>query len=441
VLTDLVGLAGSRGISRLNTDPQIDADFKRALSAEIVGSEQMRMRVVAATLIVILILDQSLFWFAFDKLQAYMQRPLSPWLPLRTLGPFIIYEFAVLRAIRARAARGKDLPRFARIANIVVETSIPTVLIWRATTYMSPDIAFSLWPSMFYFVFIVGSVLRLDFWLSMLTGVVASVGYMGLVYVVFQHTERLLIQHVGRGAMMLAAGLVAGLVAARLRSKFQLAVQEAASRERVTNIFGQHVSPAVVDRLLESPAEWQGERREVCVMFLDIRNFTANSRGRPPEEVVEYLNAAFAFMIEAVDRHSGFINKFLGDGFMAMFGAPIDDPDAVRHAVAAAREILAEIDRRRAADGAWPLEVGIGLHIGPCVTGNIGSPRRKEFTVIGDTVNFASRLEQLTKQYGSRLIVSDAVVAALGGEAAAATPLGSVAVKGYAEPVTVWRLQ
>ena len=240
---------------------------------------------------------------------------------------------------------------------------------------------------------------------------------------------------------MLVAGLVAGLVAARLRNKFQLAFREAASRERVTNIFGQHVSPAVVDRLLESPAEWQGERREVCVMFLDIRNFTANSRGRPPEDVVDYLNAAFAFMIEAVDHHSGFINKFLGDGFMAAFGAPLADLDAVRHAVAAAREILVEIDRRRAADAKWPLEVGIGLHTGPCVTGNIGSPRRKEFTVIGDTVNLASRLEQLTKQYGSRLIVSDAIIAALGDEAGAAIPLGAVAVKGYAEPVPVWGLE
>jgi adenylate cyclase len=274
-----------------------------------------------------------------------------------------------------------------------------------------------------------------------LTGVVASFGYMGLVYVISLHAEVVPLQPIARAAIMLAAGVVAGFVALRLRNKFQHAVQEAASRERVTNIFGQHVSPAVVDQLLERPAEWQGERREVCVMFLDIRNFTANSRGRPPEEVVEYLNAAFAFMIEAVDHHSGFINKFLGDGFMAVFGAPLDDPAAVHHAIAAAREILANIDRRRSIDGAWPLEVGIGLHMGPCVTGNIGSPMRKEFTVIGDTVNFASRLEQLTKQYGRRFIVSDAIVAALGSEANTAVPLGAVAVKGYADPIPVWGLE
>jgi adenylate cyclase len=195
------------------------------------------------------------------------------------------------------------------------------------------------------------------------------------------------------------------------------------------------------ERLLERPGEFAGETREICVMFLDIRNFTANARSRPSEEVVEFLNSAFAFMIEVVDRHGGFINKFLGDGFMAVFGAPLDDPAAARHGVAAAREILAEIDRRGLADGAWPLKVGIGLHIGAAVTGNIGSPRRKEFTAIGDTVNLASRLEQLTKEHGGRLIVSDDVMTALGDTAGAAARLDAVTLKGYAVPVRAWRLE
>jgi adenylate cyclase len=271
---------------------------------------------------------------------------------------------------------------------------------------------------------------------------VAATGYLGMAYWVlsFSAVAANPLDYFVKAAMMVVAGVVAGLVALRLRAKFRYAVEEAASRERVTNLFGQHVSPAVVDRLLTSPTEFAGERREICVMFLDIRNFTANARTRRPEEVVEFLNVAFAFMIESIDRHGGFINKFLGDGFMAIFGAPLDDPAAARHAVAAAQEILAEIDRRGLADGSWPLRVGIGLHTGPAITGNVGSPRRKEFTAIGDTVNLASRLEQLTKEHDARVIVSDAIVAALGGKAHAARRLGAVKVKGYTELVSIWRV-
>jgi adenylate cyclase len=428
------------GILPITTDIQIDTDFGRALSAEIRSSEQMRLRVVAAILAIILVSDQILFLYPPAAMRRFAQVPVSPWLPLRAIGPFLLFELIALRALGRRIRNGRDFPRFIRIINVVVETSMPTVLLWTAIHYIEPALALSLWPSTLYYVFIVGSVLRLDFALSALTGAVAAIGYAALAFRVMPDASVAAVQYLPRALVMLTAGIVAGFVALRLRTKFQYAMNEAASRARVTNIFGQHVSPAVVDRLLESSADRRGERREVCVMFLDIRNFTANSRERPPEAVVEFLNAAFASMIEAVDRHSGFINKFLGDGFMAVFGAPLQDPDAARHAVAAARQILADIDSRVAADKAWPLQVGIGLHIGPCVVGNVGSPRRKEFTVIGDTVNLASRLEQLTKQFGKRLIVSAAIMAAIGEDAGASTPLGEVAVKGYADPVPVWGL-
>jgi adenylate cyclase len=427
--------------------PAADPAFERALSAEVLASEQMRIRVLAGTLALLLVLDQLLFLTARDMLDRFAREPLPTWLPARVIGPFLAYEIIGLSVLRYRRSRGKDMPTAARLANATIETSLPTVILWWANEYTSPAVAFGTWPSMLYFLYIVASTLRLDFALAAFTGAVAAIGYLGMAYVLLPLDAAAAdpifapIYHLIKAGIMLIAGIVAGLVAIRLRNKFRFAVAEAASRERVTNLFGQHVSPAVVERLLETPGEYVGETREICVMFLDIRNFTANARSRPPEEVVQFLNFTFAFMIESVDRHGGFINKFLGDGFMAMFGAPLDDPAAARHAVAAAREILAEIDRRGLADGAWPLRVGIGLHIGAAVTGNIGSPRRKEFTAIGDTVNLASRLEQLTKDYGARLIVSDDVMAALGEAPSVGALLDAVALKGYAEPVRAWRLE
>jgi adenylate cyclase len=419
----------------------IASPFERALSAEIAASERLRMYVVATTLAVLLVADQLLFLFARELVEQFAQKPLPAWLPAQIIGPFLAYEIIALFVLHYRLARGSTFPTAARYANALIETSLPTVILWWVNKFTNPAVAFGTWPTVLYFIFIVASTLRLDFVLPAFTGTVAAAGYLGTAaWVLSFRGVATNPNHVIKAALMVVAGVVAGLVALRLRAKFRRAVEEAVSRERVTNLFGQHVSPSVVDRLMDSPPEFTGDVREICVMFLDIRNFTENARDRPPEAVVEFLNSNFAFMIEAIDRHEGFINKFLGDGFMAIFGAPLDDPAAAVHAVEAALEILAEIDQRGLSDGPWPLRVGIGLHMGSAVTGNVGSPRRKEFTAIGDTVNLASRLEQLTKEYPARLIVSDSVMAALGAANRGAIALGAVAVKGYAEPVPVWGL-
>ena len=364
--------------------------FDRALSVEIAASEQIRMRVLAGTLAGLLLGDQLLFLFARETLEQFAGRLLPTWLPLKVFGPFLAYEIVALVVLRYRRARGKSMPPAARFANAVIETSLPTVILWWMIQFTSPLVAFGAWPTLLYFVFIVASTLRLDFVLPAFTGAVAAVSYLGMACWVLSFGAVVAnpISYVSKAAMMVVAGVVAGFVALRLRAKFRYSVEQAAMRDRVTNLFGQHVSPAVVDRLLASPADFTGETRKVCVMFLDIRNFTSNARSKRPEQVVEFLNATFGFMIELIDRQGGFINKFLGDGFMAIFGAPLDDPAAAHHAVAAAQEILVEIDRRGLADDVWPLRVGIGLHIGDAVTGNVGSPRRKEFTAIGDTVEF-----------------------------------------------------
>ncbi|HEX9464100.1 MAG TPA: adenylate/guanylate cyclase domain-containing protein [Alphaproteobacteria bacterium] len=423
-----------------------DPGFERALSAEILASELIRVQVLAATLAVLFTLDVVLFGPFHDLLRTYATRPLPTWLPVAVIGPFLAYEGITILVLRYRIARGWPMPEALRLLNAAIETSLPTAILWAMTHYLSPAIAFGTWPELLYAVFIVASTLRLDFLLPLFTGAVGTVGYMTVAMLAVplstSTTDPIAtpLYHLTKAGIILLGGIVAGLVAMRLRSKFRRAFEETTARERVTNVFGQHVSPAVVDRLLGRDAEFSGETREVCVVFLDIRNFTAGSRARRPTEVVDFLNAQFAFMIEAIDRHGGFINKFLGDGFLAVFGAPLDDPNATQHAVAACRDILAEIDRRGLGAAAWPLRVGIGIHAGAAVVGNVGSPRRKEFTVIGDTVNLASRLEQLTKDHGSRLLVSDTVARQLGQELGPATPLGDVTVRGYDTPLQVWRL-
>ena len=133
------------------------------------------------------------------------------------------------------------------------------------------------------------------------------------------------------------------------------------------------------------------------------------------------------------------MNKFLGDGFLALFGAPLAASDAAHRAVAAGREMLTAMDRINAGSS-WPLRIGIGIHVGEVVAGNIGSPRRKEYTVIGDTVNFAARLEALNKDFNSQFLISAAVHDALGEECRDAVSLGEVPIRGYDRPMAVWQL-
>jgi len=239
--------------------------------------------------------------------------------------------------------------------------------------------------------------------------------------------------------VVLICGMLAGAVGVQLRRQFEASIMAVTARDRITNLFGQHVSPQVVERLMAEGASTESDIRRVAVMFVDFRSFTAGARTRSPQEVVDRLDRAFAVLVDILDRHGGIVNKFLGGGCLMIIRTPFETHDAARHAVAAAREML-EANARANEGSGWPLRIGIGIHFGEVVAGNIGSPRRKEYTVIGDTVNFAARLEALNKDFNSQFLISAAVHDALGEECRDAVSLGEVPIRGYDRPMAVWQL-
>lgn len=418
------------------------AAYAHALRREILRSEQKRMRVVALLLLLVLCVTSIGLHFLPELRDRLFPNGIAPWMPLAGIGPFVLFELVALAVLRYRLATDRDFPQPARFVNALVETSMPGVIIYVLAHHMEPQLVFGFWPPLLYFVFIVLSTLRLDFWLSLWTGTVAAVELFVLAAVVLPidpasaRPEETLIYHFSRSAMVMLAGVAAAIVARTLRQQFENSVAAAAARDRVTNLFGQHVSPVVVEQLLD--ADVQSAKRTVCVMFLDIRGFTAMTRTRSADETVSLLNDFFAEMIEIVDRNNGFINKFLGDGFLALFGAALADPAAAANALNAGRAMLLAVDDWNRSHPGRALKIGIGIHIGEAITGSIGSPRRKEYTAIGDTVNLAARLEQLTKETGARLLLSEPVRAAAA--AGDAIDLGLLPVRGYDEPVRVWRL-
>jgi adenylate cyclase len=175
-------------------------------------------------------------------------------------------------------------------------------------------------------------------------------------------------------------------------------------------------------------------------MFLDIRNSTAYTEKSHPSEVVNYLNSLFEFMVDCVNRNHGIVNKFLGDGFMAVFGAPIPDQKNCHHALKTSIEILNELSRFDAGRNGDATRIGIGLHTGYAVTGTIGSAQRKEYTIVGDTVNVAKRIERLNKTLGSRLLISEEVRNALGSKPRQSKRVGRVKLKGDEAPILLYRV-
>lgn len=246
--------------------------------------------------------------------------------------------------------------------------------------------------------------------------------------------------HFNRSLILFVAGLVAGLLAKQIKRQVEASLRTVQERDQAVRIFGQYVSPQIAEKLLHQPVELGGELRNVCVMFLDIRDFSSYAAGARPEAVMAYLNTLFDFMIDVVNEHQGIVNKFLGDGFMAVFGAPVEDAERCNHAVGASLEILERLDRLNAAGKIHPTRVGIGLHMGEAVTGNVGSTERKEYTIIGDVVNLASRLEQATKEFQAQLLISEAVRRSLDATMSGIEDLGPVELKGQPNPARIFKV-
>ena len=175
-------------------------------------------------------------------------------------------------------------------------------------------------------------------------------------------------------------------------------------------------------------------------MFMDIRDFTPFSEGREPSEIIQYQNDVFGFMIDIISTHKGIVNQFMGDGFLAMFGAPVSSGNDSQHAVDASLEILKELDRRCTSGELIQTRVGIGLHTGDIVTGNVGTEERKQYSITGNTVILASRIEQLNKEFKSELLISKEVFDELENSYPNSQSLGPVELKGRSEPTEIIRL-
>ncbi len=211
-------------------------------------------------------------------------------------------------------------------------------------------------------------------------------------------------------------------------------------REHLADAFNRYVSEKVYAQLKEGAITLSGEVRNATILFSDIRAFTALSEKLTPDQVVSMLNEYFSVMVEIVFKHEGFVNKFIGDALMALYNVPVEQERAEMRAVKTGLEMLHALkllNERRQARGEFPIRIGIGINTGPVVAGNIGHQQRLEYTVIGDAVNLAQRIEGQTKVAGAPLLISEGTYRVVAAEIVAEA-LPAVKIKGKAEPVPLY---
>ena len=366
------------------------------------------------------------------------------------LAGMVLFELAALLYVHRKIKRGKkSIPYWIQYLNALIEISFPTFLMLMIANTISEKSMVLTSPIVsLYYIFIILSTLRLDYKITLFISIIGAAEFFMLGYALenqsgvesfdaFQHSHVALL---GKSFIMVLAGAGASFVALQIRRKIDRSIAVAETGNKIVNLFGKQISKEIVDEMLERNGEVPSKLMRVCVMFIDIRNFTNYVSGKSPAEIVEYQNAFFSLVIETVAKHNGIINQFLGDGCMVTFGAPQQLVNPCLHAANAALEIKTKLISHAEQKLIPSTTVGIGIHVGEAVTGNIGTELRQQYSITGNVVILAARIEQLNKEYASEILTSADVMTELKGLSFKNETLGRVSLKGWNEPVEIFKL-
>ncbi len=410
--------------------------FQQGLDGELLRSERKRT-----------IILMSIFSFAaiFRIINASFLKPneedrLVESFPEIWLFPVVIILFELFSFFyinnRIKTNR-QGIPTVLQYLNTAFEICLPSIIIFLiARQYPLFNVLQS--PVVFiYFIFIILSTLRLNFRLSLFCGLLSSLSYAGFSIFLYNQFSS---SDAGRAFILLFSGIAAGLVARQIRSGIDSTIREAQKRQKAENLFGQHIPAKVAEAMLENNGNFKSRRMNVAVLFIDIRDFTKFTAHQTPEEIVHYQNVFFTIVINTVSKHGGIVNQILGDGCMITFGAPLTMDNPSLPAVQVATELLKNIETAVCEGTLPPTRIGIGIHFGEAVTGNIGNNERQQYSITGSVVIMASRIEQLNKEFHSQVLISGDVYHAVAGNGIVAELYNDICLKGFDEPVKVYKL-
>ncbi|PKQ60947.1 hypothetical protein BZG02_17530 [Labilibaculum filiforme] len=356
---------------------------------------------------------------------------------------FFLFEVLVFIRMHWHIKNNRPLSKKVLIPNLLMEFALPAIILFNAVKYDNSLLVLEYDGLTFYFLLLMLSAMHLDFKISLAAGILACLGYFGVSYWGIQFLkpvgdiEQMIEIYSMRSMGLLAAGIIAGVVAVEIRKRVNNLLKAKDTQIEMESLLGQQLSIDVARELILHPNDKVGQKIIGSIMFMDIRNFTSMADFQSPEETIAFQNAIFDPLIRIIEKNNGIIHQILGDGFMASFGVTTENPDHVRDAYLAGIQIVEVISHCRNVIDGKQTRVGIGLHCGEVITGNIGNEIRKQFSIAGKNVIIASRIEQLNKQFDSQFLVSKAVATQLNGNQNNLLDLGMVKVKGIDEKIGI----
>ncbi len=435
----------NRLLDKLGIDKKYPDDF---LIQELVNSEKLRAKILAFVLTVMLIVIIIIGLVYSEEFKPTYD---STFVFIITAGMilFLLIRTIILNKVIKHWTRfGFNWFNFLRYINIFLEISIPTIVLY-SYSFFIPSVYPLITPvSSIYFIIIFLSALELDAHLSIFSGLTAAIEFtiLSLILLDASGSKNLspvlsfFPMYLGKAVLLALSGLIAGMVTNQVKKILLRYIETREERNKIEHIFGQMVSKEIVEDILNNHTEIVSRNRFACIMFLDIRNFSLFAENKSPEEIIEYQNKVFAPLIEIVNKHKGIVTQIMGDGFMAIFGAPIEHDNDCQLAVNAALEIHRTIREKNENREIPPTKIGIGLNAGEIVTGNVGAENRKQYSVTGRAVIVAARLEQLNKELNSELLISKSVFDRI--ELDGFKPIRhlQIKIKGQTEPIEVYQI-
>ncbi len=415
-------------------------ELEKCIDLEIVKTEKRRLEIFLGILVIALILLLVNVLFFPSAISETFLDERSIMLGIYTAAGFIIILLISRWMVGKIAHCEKPLPVWYKYYSVISDSAVPFVWLYYIIRWEGSGIFLDS-PLIFIFVpIIIVSALYLNFWISFLNGVMISVLYAIIISWTFDNydTSSMLpsLVYYTKAIMFLLAGTCAGLVASELNKRLTVSIKTQEERDEIESLFNKQVSKEVVQALTQSGGA--SFKIKASVLFLDIRDFTHRVQFLSPEEVNKFQNRFFGPIMDCIHDNNGLINQIMGDGLMASFAS--EDGDAPESAFKAARDILSKVSQMNKSEWNDEIKVGIGIHNGEIIAGNIGNNTRQQFSISGIPVITAARLEQMTKDYNCSLLVSSGFYSDIRHLSKNGTSLGEVKLKGIDQEMEIIKL-